>query len=517
MAALPRPGVSVPGPAAGLRCDFRNLPMKQRLRCSRPHSPAGTSVRKGTGGEDTVSELVAAEDVLLFVNAAVTATGQREFRSSAAEQRFSLAFLHEYVRVNYRPVYAAALALDINDHNAALVIEHLLRTPGDAEPGEGRLIAARLALLPPQRVYRLFGALRSAGVNNRRTRAIVRGWLAARPDPALDAVKYRTGLKTALRHVHGRPSDPETGDFLFAPGRRVRYENATLDAHRRAHYEQGALYELPFTVAEGFAAKHGIPREVFLERIAPRMTRLERLRTDRAADLSVMPLTRLALYVLALPFAERAERRTELTGALRAAARRAAGPYAGSWGRVAAVLDDSFSSSGSAVKRRRPLAVALGCHFLLEALASPGSYTPLWTSGRDDPLLVHPYGPTPLGLRILDALETGPERLVIVSDGWDNAPPGLAGEVLRVWRTRLDAERRTSVVHLNPVYDAEGFDVRRLAPSVPVAGIRDAEDLAALVEIAQFAEGRTGFAELRAYLDRRVEGFLQAYPKGAEG
>lgn len=49
----------------------------------------------------------------------------------------------------------------------------------------------------------------------------------------------------------------------------------------------------------------------------------------------------------------------------------------------------------------------------------------------------------------------------------------------------------------------------RLAPSVPTAGIRDAEDLAALVEIAQFAEGRTGFDELGAYLDRRVELFLK--------
>ncbi|CAM5730112.1 hypothetical protein SBADM41S_11696 [Streptomyces badius] len=94
------------------------------------------------------------------------------------------------------------------------------------------------------------------------------------------------------------------------------------------------MAELPFTVAEGFAAKHGMKREVFLKRAAPRMTRLERLRTqeqrtvgDRRpdADLTVMPLTRLALYVLSLGFEERAGRRAELTGALRAAARRAAG------------------------------------------------------------------------------------------------------------------------------------------------------------------------------------------------
>ncbi|MGW6742150.1 hypothetical protein ACWGDX_15735 [Streptomyces sp. NPDC055025] len=505
---------------------------------------------------ETFSDLIAAEDVLLFVNAAVTATGQREFHSGAHAQRLSLAFLHEYVRVNYRPVYAASLALDINDHNAVLIIEALLRTPREASPEEkrveGRLIARRLAMLPPQRVYRLFRGLRAAGVGNRRTRAILREWLATRPDLGHDAVKYRNGLKSAARHFHlplssgtaasattasrttgsrtAASGTAELGDFLFEPGRRKRYEHGLLDAYRRAHFEQGALYELPFTVAEGFAVKHGIPRGAFLERMEPRMTRLERLRTQRSVlagsdvgtnagsapeartDLTVMPLTRLALYVLSLAMDERMRRRAELTRALRTAARRAAGPYTGTWGRVAAVLDDSYSSSGSGEKRRRPLATALSCHFLLDALAAPGSYTPLWTSGCVDPLLVRPYGPTPLGTRIIDALDHAPDRLVIVSDGWDNAPPGLAGEVLRVWRTRLDREGRTSVVHLNPVYDADGFDVRRLAPSVPTAGIRDAEDLPALVEIAQFAEGRTSLAELRAYLDRRVRRFVDDDP-----
>ncbi|MFF2188961.1 hypothetical protein [Streptomyces sp. NPDC058155] len=490
--------------------------------------------------EETYADLIAAEDVLLFVNAAVTSTGQREFRSDAYRQRLSLDFLHEYVRVNYRTVYAASLALDINDHNAARIVEQLLRTAGEAgESGpdqkrtEGRLIAARLALLPPQRVYRLFRALRAAKVSNRRTRAILRDWLAARPDLGHDAVKYRDGLKTAARHFHlplktatgAGPATGELGDFLFTPGVRPRYEHGLLDAHRRAHYEQGALYELPFSVAEGFAAKHGVRRSAFVERIAPRMTRQERLRTQREAgadkkgaavrtDLSVMPLTRLALYALSLPADERIRRRAELTGALRRAARRAAGAYAGTWGRVAAVLDDSYSSSGSGEKRRRPLGVALGAHFLLEALAAPGSYGAWWTSGRTDPLLVRPWGPTPLGTRVVDALEYAPDRLVIVSDGWDNAPPGLAGEVLRLWRTRLDPERRTTVVHLNPVYDADDFDVRRLAASVPTAGIRDAEDLPALAEIAQFAEGRTGLTELQAYLDRRIENFLLRYEGG---
>lgn len=342
---------------------------------------------------ENVADPVAAEDVLLFVNAAITATGQRAFRSGAADQQLSLDFLHTYVRVNYRRVYAASLALDINDHNAGRIVRALLETAAGASAEErrteGRLIAARLALLPPQRVYRLFGELRRAKVNNRRTRAILRDWLVARPDLGLDAVKYRSGLKTAARHIHLRCSEgaepsAEVGAFLFRPGKLPRYEHRLLDAWRRAPYEQGAVAELPFTVAEGFAARHGMKRETFLKRAAPRMTRLERLRTQEQrargasppddVDLAGMPLTRLALYVLSLGFEQRSARRAELTGALRAAARRAAGGHAGSWGRVHAVLDDSFSSSGSGQKRRRPLAVALACHYLLEALAAPGAY-----------------------------------------------------------------------------------------------------------------------------------------------
>ncbi|MFJ5557716.1 hypothetical protein ACIQCD_09885 [Streptomyces sp. NPDC093250] len=469
---------------------------------------------------DTYGDLVAADDVLLFVNAAITSTGQREFHGGADEQRLSLDFLHAYMLGNYRDLYTGVLALDINDHNAVLVIRRLLETAGEATADqrrrEGRLIASRLATLPPQRVYGLFDALRRAGVNNRRCRAIIRDWLSARPDLTFDAVKYRGGLKRALRHAHLAPADKELGAFLFAPGTRAHYTAPLLGAWRRAHHEQAALYELPYTVAEGFAARHGIPRKVFLERIAPRLTRLETLRLQGSAhrlgatgvrtDLAGMPLTRLASYVLSLPVEDRLRRREELTRALRSAAGRVVGPHRGSWGEVTAVLDDSFSAFGSVHKRRRPLAVALACHYLLAALA--GRYTGLWTSGRTDALLVRPYGPTPLGRRILDALETAPSRLVIVSDGWDNAPPGLAAEVLRVWRTRLDPGRRTSVVHLNPVYDAADFNVRRLSPTVPTAGIRDAEDLPALVELAQFAEGRTGLAELTAYLDTRAARML---------
>jgi hypothetical protein len=455
----------------------------------------------------------------MFVNAAIASTAQREFQSDAAAQRLSLAFLHEYVLGNYRDLYAATLALDINHLNAAMIVTNLLRTAheasGEQRVTEGRLIAVRLRSLPPQRVYGVFRELRRLGVNNRRTRAIVRDWLATRPDPAFDAVKYRRSLAVAARHAHLRLPG-EVGMALFDWRRPTRYETPILEAWRRAHYTQRALYDLPYTVAEGLAAQHGIDRARFLSGIAPKLTDGERLRLQATAarhevdavalDLANAPLTRLAVYALSLPRPERARRGDELTGALRGSAQRAAQRHAGTWGRVVAVLDDSYSAAGSGVKRRRPLAVALATHYLLETLAA--EYTGLWLHHRGDPLLVHPIGATALGERVLDGLEQRPDRLVIVSDGWDNAPPGQAGEVLRVWHTRLDPHQATSVVHLNPVYDADTFDVRRLDTSVATVGVRDAEDVAALVELARFATGDADFDELRTHLANRVERFL---------
>jgi hypothetical protein len=470
---------------------------------------------------------VACEDVVMFANAAISATAQREFHADAAEQRISLAFLHEYVLGNYRDLYAATLALDINHLNSAMIVVNLLRTAKDADARqrsvEGRLIAARLRALPPQRVYGVFRQLRQLGVNNRRTRAIMRDWVTGRPDPAFDAVKYRRSLALTARHAH-LELPGEVGTALFDWRRPTRYEAPILEAWRRAHYEQRALYELPYTVAEGLATRHGIDRARFLTAIAPKLTQGERLRLQTSArrlsvgavtmDLGSAPLTRLAVYVLSIPRPERAQRRDELTGALRAAARRAAGRQAGTWGRVVAVLDDSYSSAGSAVKRRRPLAVALATHYLLEALAA--EYTGLWLAHRGDPLLVHPLGPTGLGERLLDGLELRPDRLAIVSDGWDNAPPGQAAEVLRVWRTRLDPDQRTSIVHLNPVYDSALYDVRRLAPGVPTVGVRDAEDAPALVELARFADGGAAFDDLRRHLADRVGRFLDAAADATE-
>src|SRR5690606_29372840 len=176
------------GPAAGLRGDFRISPLKRSSRSSPLSSPAGPSTTSGAAMTDTYADLLACEDVLRFANAAISGTGQREFLGGPGEQLLTLDFLHSYVRVNHRDLYAAVLALDVNDHNAARIVHGLLSEPAGpgaaALPEEGALIARRLADLPPQRAYRLFRRLAADRVNNRRTRAVIAQWLRNRPDPA---------------------------------------------------------------------------------------------------------------------------------------------------------------------------------------------------------------------------------------------------------------------------------------------------------------------------------------------
>ena len=68
---------------------------------------------------------VAREDLLTFFDAVFVSTGQAEFFTEG-DQRLGLGFLHEYVRGNYRRLYARLLAVGVNHFNVAQIIIGLL-------------------------------------------------------------------------------------------------------------------------------------------------------------------------------------------------------------------------------------------------------------------------------------------------------------------------------------------------------------------------------------------------------
>ena len=460
-------------------------------------------------------ETVTREDLVLFLNAAFACTGQREFYHTADEQRVSVQFLHAYILGNYRRLYARSLAAGVNDFNAAEIILGLLKTGRDTPPTfreeENSLLTTALRRLPPQRGWKLITRLRRERINNRRARALIRDYALQQSDLTFQAVKYRRHVRAAAVHTHLRLPG-ELPAFLF--GRSPQgFQTPLLETFRRARYSHQAVYELPFTVAQGMAAKHGIAQDVFLRNIAPRLTEGERLRVQgrSGGEVEVRPerlsLTALCLYLLSLSLPERQERDVQLTEWLDQAARPVLSrrPLRLPAGPVAAVLDNSFSAAGSREKRRRPLALALASDRLLGTALRDTAYRAFWTAPVSSPLLVTARGQTNLSERLIDALEWGARTVIVVSDGVENDPPGTFHAVL------LAAGRLVpglNVLHFNPVFDAEMLTVRGLSPLVPAVGLRDADDLPTALSFARFAAGQTDMNDLDQYLAGRVRTFL---------
>jgi hypothetical protein len=392
-------------------------------------------------------EQVAREDLVMFINACLACTGQKEFYDDAYGQRISIDFLHDYILGNYRLLYARTLAAGINHFNQAQIILKLLATGKDTLPEhrqeEGALIAHALNALPPQRAWGVLQQLRQRRINNRRSRAIARDYLSMRRDLSFDAVKYRAKVRAIATHAHLKLHG-ELGTFLFRNWKQKSYSTQLFEQFRQAHYSAEAIYNLPFTIAEGFAVKHKVPRDVFLSRIQQQMTLGEKLRlqgaaerteTDINVDFGRLPLTKLALYILSLPGETRQLQRDILHQALERSARLTLKKAPLKLGKVAAVLDCSYSSSGSSEKRRRPLGVAMAAHYLLQAAAR--EYRGFWTVPVEDSLQVSAHGQTDLATPLLAALGSGAELIVIISDGCENDPPNGAAEVLRVYHNSL--------------------------------------------------------------------------------
>lgn len=464
------------------------------------------------------TEQIEHEDLLQFINSCFSGSSQAEFYSSRAEQSAALDFLHAYICINYRSLYAATLALGINHHNMQRIVINLLSRPAGphdkTDLPESELIRAALRKLPPQRVYKLFAALAEAGVNNRRIKATVRDYLGWRDNLSFDAVKYKRLLTIILRHVHFK-MPPEVHEFLYVRGWKQRkYTDPLIESYRQAHYSAQALYQLPLSLAEGLAQRLKISRKQLLDHIA-NLTDHERLRLQNQAkglgvkiDLNPrrVGLTQLLIYILSLDLSERQARLSELDSWVETCRQRFIPGWLG-FGRLAVILDNSFSSSGSRERANHPLAIALGAHYLLAPLAK--EYQLYWLNWPEHPLLVSSRGQSGIAARLLDALEWGATEIIIVSDGAENDPAGATDWLMQALSRPGNSLPVPRILHVNPVLNPLDFTPVSLSPQLPVVGIRQAEDLPALWMLALFARRVIGRRQLETYLRSAADVFIE--------
>ena len=77
--------------------------------------------------------------------------------------------------------------------------------------------------------------------------------------------------------------------------------------------------------------------------------------------------------------------------------------------------------------------------------------------------------------------------------------------MLRVYRSKLDPKLTTSIVHCNPVFNADDFSLKNLSSVIPTVGLREAEDLPTMLSFAKFAGGTAPLLELETDLAARVQ------------
>ncbi len=450
------------------------------------------------------------EDLVLFINACFTCTQQKEFYDTQLTQTLSIDFLHEYILGNYRRLYALTLASGINHFNKCLVIQNLL-SAGSPEMEEDKaeeaaLIKVALQQIPVNRVFNLFGQLKKRRVNNRRTRAVIKRYLESRNNLAFDAVKYRSKLRNAILHAHIKIPH-ETGAFLFDDSVES-FVTPIFDSFRRAKYSQQAIYGLPYTVAESFAQRHGVPRPSFLKKIEGNLTQQERLRLQASAarekktaidlDFGAVSLTKLLLYWLSLDVERRLVLKDQFESALGVHATKLSRGTNIADEKIALVADRSYSMWGSSDKKRRPLAIVFGIHQILRRVAK--SYGVFWSTPVKDAMNLTAAGQTNIVGPFIEALKAKPDVILIVSDGYENDPTGLTGRVYDAWRGIDGIDHQVRVLHLNPVYHAESYDVKPLSNNITSVGIRNVEDLPVTLEYGRFASGQASLGTLEKYL-----------------
>lgn len=465
------------------------------------------------------TEKVKKDDIVMFVNACLACTSQNEFYEDEFSQNVTIEFLHQYLLKNYREIYCQFLTVNINDFNKSLIIFNLLATGKDtnkdSKDKENKLIEQATNSLAKQRVYKLFNKIRKNKINNRRTRAVIKKYLAKQEDISFDVIKYKNKIRPIVKHCHINV-DKETADFLFIGWKKTEsYKNNLYQNFKKAHYSKEAVYDLPYSIAEGFANKWQIKREIFLEKIMPKMTFSEKYRlqnkyknlkiTGLEIDYYRMSVTKNALYILSLAKEEKLEKLDYFEDIMNKSAQNFIEKKKFNLNKVVAVLDRSYSSSGSTEKKRRPLAIAMATDYILKN--SCLDYQSFWTAPTDNTILLEPQGATAIADLILKAICTNPDMIIIVSDGYENAPFNGTRELIRVFSKKLF--KPIKFIHLNPVFSAEDYMPKTLSDIIPTFNIRDAEDISFLINFADYAENNTSLKQLEAYLNNQVEKIVQ--------
>lgn len=436
------------------------------------------------------------DSLISFVSAVSTSVGRETFYNLKDEQRQALLAQHQPVFEHARPFYALmSLAKGATDVSRQIVahnlVLHKFREAGlkDHEHSpmtkwENEILFQVLDNIPPPRVFDLFlDLIKSKGRG--RARFVMLEWLRRHKNSwNLWAIKYRKDFKPVLRHCH------TNGDKdLLKVWRYLKYGEAVGLGGCIEDYEavragdKDKLARLPHSVAEGFITKFKISKEDFDKLFASKGGKLTaketRLHADSmkksGVDSGFDPKKAELLDLLTYWHQNQDFTKRQLNEARLILSQKAAAVAKGlrfGLKKVGLVFDNSLSMYGSKETPFHPMLKALAISLVLKA-ASDG-FKMYYTNPLPEQGLFPQLGDqSNYADSVLKALEDGCETIVLVGDGYENAPyKGAAHQLVYSYKKKVDRDNKTLFLHFNPVYGAESQDVRQVTDLAPAAGVR---------------------------------------------
>ncbi len=417
-----------------------------------------------------------------------------------------------------------------------------------------RLIIDHLvSTLPPNRMINLFASFEDNRVNNARMRKTVLPFILNSTNLGWWAVKYRKKLKTVLSHCWGKRMTSVITTIL-RKNARTQKESSIIDMSINK-YLVGAdvikmdsviesicfIFSVDFNFTNplfinfhaaktDFSKAKGLPKEIIEGIRASYHPTLDKAETLKVAKSSLtnkekrlvqnqaqkagvevkwnphtQPLVELLIYGFKMGFTN------EIHEAIEGKAFKAAQSLPFNYEKIGIICDDSFSMSGSEDQKLKALAITYATVEMLKHLGNSTVVTS--TSKRRVSYSNKPAGETNLAKPLISLLKHDLDAIFVVSDGYENAPEGRFGEVLKIARDKAGVD--TPVYHFNPVGAAESkVALKRLSDDVPLTPVTNPEKMGlSLFKTMIAADPKQGIIELFNKVLPEIEKTKQLYAR----
>ena len=464
--------------------------------------------------------------VLQFLDAAGTAMGRATHYNTKEEQAAAELYIHNELLSLDRGLYGLLLTIDGNtEHSIITGVKNLLKTQRKestllSKEQEINLLGYLSTIVSVPRELKLFFSLTKKGerVNNKKTRRLIWKYVLGSDNIEFWSVKYRKKLKAALTHSWGVRmtmaiknilSKIPTGITLSEKENKIIEKYITRHCHRTQedkvvdcvsfilgnenlrnpsvellHSYIGAKTNinegrnLPMQTLEGIRSvfhKDTVTHGQVMELTKKQFTEKEKMQVQEQAKRHSKPGKKIKVSFN--PMAQTIENlyiyaydqgmTREINDAITAKAKKIAQSFPVKYRKIAVVLDASRSMFGEKTQKLKPMASSLAIKDILMHVAE--ETTLFMAGGKHRDGLIEPASETNIASSLLDAFESEPQAIFVITDGYENAPAGRVNEL-------MSAVRKTGneipVYQLSPVMAAESDGIKSLSedfvPKMPV-------------------------------------------------